>query len=123
MRFYAFLLLLITCSVFAAEVDYQLPFCAKVLNKSVPELIKKVDWEVTVKNGRIDCVTDRYAIEVDFANKWKECISQGRWYGLQTGKISGCALIVGPNDSRYLAYIEDYLHGHDMYMKIWTIAK
>jgi hypothetical protein len=31
--------------------------------------------EVTVSGGRVDILTDEYAIEVDFAKKWKESIS------------------------------------------------
>ncbi len=34
--------------------------------------------EVRVRGGRVDCVTARFAVEFDFAPKWKECISQAR---------------------------------------------
>lgn len=49
--------------------------------------------EVTVKNGRVDVVTDKYAIEVDYLHKWKEGIGQALYYGSQTGLIPVLALI------------------------------
>ena len=112
MRFLWFVLLLPTLSL-AAERDYQDPWCARMGGKT----------EVPVKGGRVDCLTDRYAVEVDFAPKWKECIAQGRWYGIQTGKIPGCLLIVGPGQEKYVRYVEDYLFGTDVYIRIWTVPK
>jgi hypothetical protein len=43
---------------------------------------------------RADCVTDSYAIEIEFADKWKEAIGQSLWYAMQTGKDAGIVLIV-----------------------------
>jgi len=102
-------------SVLGAEADYNKAWCS-----AQPGYIQT---EKTVTGGRIDCLTDRYAIEMDYAHKWKECIAQGRWYALQTGKIPGCVLITGPSGGKYVQYLEDYLHGHDMYMKVWTIKE
>lgn len=104
---------LLASGAFAAEADYQRPWCQTMGGR----------LEIVVKGGRIDCLTDRYAVEFDFARKWKECISQARWYGLQTGKIPACALIVSPSDDRYLRYIEDYLSGTDTYVKVITVPK
>ena len=38
------------------------------------------------KNGRVDIVTDEYAIEVEWANNWKHSIGQALWYSIQTNK-------------------------------------
>ena len=35
---------------------------------------------------RVDCLTDKYAVEFDFANKWAESIGQALHYQLMTGK-------------------------------------
>ena len=43
---------------------------------------------------RIDCLTQQYAVEVDFANKWAECIGQSLYYGLKTKKCPACLLIM-----------------------------
>lgn len=82
------LVLLAPLSCAAAERDYQIPFCTSMNGKI----------EIPVKGGRIDCLTDQYAIEVDYAPKWKESIAQARWYGFQTDKAPAILLIVGPDE-------------------------
>ena len=42
---------------------------------------------------RVDCLTDEYAIEIDFAINWKQGIGQSLHYALVTGKKPGIALI------------------------------
>ena len=56
------------------------------------------------KQRRVDCLTEKYAIEYDFANKIYECLSQARYYGKITGKIPVCALIIEDKirDKRFL---------------------
>lgn len=46
----------------------------------------------------MDCLTDTYAIEFDFANKWAESIGQAIHYGLMSGKKPKIVLIL---DSKY----------------------
>jgi len=54
---------------------------------------------------RVDCLTDDYAIEVDWANKWAEGIGQSLYYASITGKKPSVALIVGDQDGRYVKRI------------------
>ena len=55
---------------------------------------------------RIDCLTNIYAIEFDFANKWAECIGQSLWYAKVTGNIPQCYLIIEkPNDCKHIPRI------------------
>lgn len=105
--------LLLAFSANSAEIDYQRKWCAD----------HKGRLEVTVPGGRIDCLTDRYAVEFDFAPKWKDCIVQAKWYAIQTGRIPACALITSPTQDIYLKYLEDYLHGTDSYIRVWRIPK
>ena len=53
---------------------------------------------------RVDCLTDSYAVEFDFACKWAECLGQAIYYGRQTGKQAACVLIMenGEKDLKYL---------------------
>jgi hypothetical protein len=53
----------------------------------------KGQTEVSIENGRIDVITETYAIEVDFIKKWKEGLGQAIHYGKVTGKIPTLALI------------------------------
>ncbi|MCZ2101264.1 MAG: hypothetical protein LC107_06985 [Chitinophagales bacterium] len=58
--------------------------------------------EVSVENGRVDIVTDAYAIEVEWASNWKHSIGQALWYGLQTNKKPGIILLMkGLDDRKY----------------------
>lgn len=69
--------------------------------------------EVTVPSGRADIVTDDYAIEVEWAYKWKNSIGQALWYGLQTNRSAGVILIMKDNgDFKYVQQLQSALdHG------------
>lgn len=55
--------------------------------------------EQTLSDGtRVDISTPTYAIEVDFARKWAECIGQALYYGLMTGKKPVCLVLIGAED-------------------------
>lgn len=54
--------------------------------------------EVPIEGGRVDVLTEHYAIEVDRLEKWHEAIGQAAHYGLKTKKIPAVALMV-PSDS------------------------
>lgn len=54
-------------------------------------------------NTRVDCLTDKYAVEVDFAPKWSECIGQAVYYAKKTNRKPACLLIIeSPDDVRFL---------------------
>lgn len=49
--------------------------------------------EVPIEGGRIDVLTDKWAIEVDWPNKWHEGLGQALHYSDATGKQGVVALI------------------------------
>ena len=53
--------------------------------------------EAIVEGGRVDVLTEHYAIEVDRLEKWHEAIGQAAHYGLKTGHAPVAAIIV-PSD-------------------------
>jgi len=64
--------------------------------------------EVATDHGRIDVVTDRFAIEVDRLAKWHEAIGQASHYAETTKKRPAIALIVLPGEGvEKLELIED----------------
>lgn len=69
---------------------------------------------------RIDILTDRYAIEVDFANKWHEAIGQSLYYSIRSKREPGILLIMeNEKDWRYLKRL---LYVTKQYnIKVWTI--
>ncbi len=78
--------------------------------------------EVVLKGGRADIVNDTYAIEVEFAPKWKNAIGQALWYGLQTGKQPGIVIILREtSEYPYFAQLGSALSyaGLDSRVKVW----
>ncbi|MAT39865.1 MAG: hypothetical protein CL946_09710 [Ectothiorhodospiraceae bacterium] len=53
------------------------------------------ETEVQVDRGRVDVMTDNYAIEIDFLKKWHEGLGQAIHYGDESPHIGVLALIVG----------------------------
>jgi hypothetical protein len=45
-------------------------------------------------NTRVDILTDQWAVEVDWADKWSEAIGQSLWYSCITGKKPGICLLI-----------------------------
>lgn len=80
--------------------------------------------EYRLKDGqRIDCLTDQYAIEVEFARKWPEAVGQSLNYSMLTGKIAGIVLILKTVEDqthwqRLLAVIKHY----KLPIKVWRLG-
>jgi len=66
----------------------------------------KVEYRLP-SGRRVDCLTNKYAIEHDFASKVYECVGQAIYYSSITGKVPVCALIIeNKTDERFLDIIE-----------------
>lgn len=69
---------------------------------------------------RVDCLTDQYAIEFDFASKWAESVGQSLYYSFKTGKRPGVVLIMEKeDDARFLARLN--LLAERYGIKVWQI--
>lgn len=72
--------------------------------------------------ARVDCLTDEYAIEFDFANKWAEAIGQALYYAKKTGRRPGIVLIMeSSGDQKYLSRLNNAIKNNIPSIKIWTI--
>lgn len=100
MRYFILILMCMACTMPAGakhlhtEREYQAYWCNAHDGK----------MEVVMKNGsRADCITDKYAVEVDFASKYHQCHGQAMEYSAQTGKHALCLLIVeSDKDLKYV---------------------
>lgn len=95
------------------EKDYQQAWCSSIGGKQ----------EVVLNDrARVDCVTDKYAIEFDFANKWGEAIGQSLYYGTALKKSSGIVLIMEDynKDKKYLDRIRLVSKLHNITVWIMT---
>jgi len=81
----------------------------------------KGETEVRLSNGnRADCVTDEYAVEVEFASKYHEGIGQALDYADQTGKKPGILLII--ETEKGLIYYNRLMPVANKYgIKVWQI--
>lgn len=78
------------------------------------------------KNGvsRVDCLTDKYAVEVDFASKQHQCHGQAMEYSALTGKYAMCLLIVEtPKDIKYVNKLRSTRDKKKIPLRVWTITK
>ena len=66
------------------------------------------EMEVVLADGtRVDCLSDEYAIEVDFASKWAESVGQSLYYAKMTGKKPAIALIIEkPQEKRFVKRVK-----------------
>lgn len=70
---------------------------------------------------RVDCLTEEYAVEVDFAPKWAEAIGQALYYSLKTDKKAGVLLIMeDKDDERYLDRLKEVTDKAGI--TVWTIT-
>ena len=66
---------------------------------------------------RVDCLTDEYAIEYDWAKKWAESIGQSMYYSKMTGKAPAVVLILtSPNDYHYVKRVERLDNGIKIFL-------
>jgi len=85
------------------------------------ELDGKMEY-VLKDRTRVDCLTDEYAIEVDFAKKWAESIGQSLYYAKMTDKKPAVGLIMDVSkDKRYYKRLN--LIAKEYGIKIFVIEK
>ena len=72
---------------------------------------------------RIDCLTDEYAIEVEFSKKWAESVGQSLYYAEMTGMKPGVGLILrdSKKDKRHLKRLRVLAKKYDI--KIFEIPR
>jgi len=101
------------------EIYYQTEFSKLLVEQGVSNETEVVLYDKT----RCDIVTDNYAIEVDFADKWAESIGQSLHYGLMLNKKPGVLLILEDlsNDTKYLDRLEAVAEKHGI--AIWIVAE
>ena len=94
------------------EKEYQNVWCAR----------HNGEIEYTLDdNTRVDCLTEDYAIEFDFAYKWAEAVGQALYYAAKTNKKPGIVLIIEKErDKRNLKRLEFLTDKYNI--KLWTIT-
>jgi len=83
----------------------------------------KGEQEVRLPNKRIvDVVTDTFAIEVEFANKWTQSIGQSMDYAKSLNKKAGILLIIeGLKTDKYVTELMDFIVFYHLPIKVWVM--
>lgn len=97
------------------EAEYQAVWCGKhngIREYKLPD------------KSRVDCLTDTLAVEIDFANKWAECVGQALYYGKITGKQAACVLIIEntERDTKYLQRLRRTAYKKGVNLRTFTIT-
>ena len=119
MTFYSLVLIALFtgCSTTAPkkhnEKHYQTIFCN--------DLDGIMEYRLSDKT-RVDCLTNRYAIEIDFAKKWAEGVGQSLFYAEMTGKEPAVGLIIDMNsEEQYLQRLNLIADKYDI--RVFIIEK
>jgi hypothetical protein len=113
-----FIFLLITSFCFAAtpslpERYYQKTWCAAQGGQIEVTLIDRT---------RVDCLTEDYAIEFDFARKWAEAPIQALHYARLTKKFAGVVIICKKfRDKEKLQRLRANIQFWRLPIRVWTI--
>lgn len=112
-RFFCLILSFLFLSTPSFSQNYEADFVKIIVDKIGGKT------EVPVQSGRVDILTDEYAIEVEHANKWKQSIGQAMWYGFQTEKKPGIILIIkNKSQLKYAIQLESALRNYGLIDKI-----
>ena len=69
------------------------------------------ETEVRIPFGRVDCVTDTYAIEFERGKNWKDGIGQSLYYAMITGKQPMIYLI---DDGQYTEVLKNTIKHYNL---------
>jgi hypothetical protein len=73
---------------------------------------------------RVDCLTDRLAIEVDWANKWYEGIGQSLHYAMHTGRLPAVVLLTKSfSDTRYVQRARMVIDHYGLPIKLFVYSE
>lgn len=106
------LILMFAESARALEKNYQKSWCASMGGQ----------MEVVLEDkSRVDCVTDEYAVEVEYAKKWAESIGQSLYYATVLDKKPGILIIKKAGDERFIKRLNVVAEKYGI--KVWEVDK
>ncbi len=112
-----FSLLLMGCSTHTKKKYHEKHYQTLLCN----ELSGEMEY-ILKDRTRVDCLTDEYAIEIDFAKKWAEGIGQSLYYAHMTGRKPAVGFIMNSEkDKRYFKRINTLAQKYKI--KIFIIEK
>ncbi len=110
------LIFIVPAAVWAGRLHpkrwYQERWCAKYFDSA----------QVTVSD-QYDCLSEKYVIEFDYADRWYESIGESLHYALQTGRKAGIVLIMEKeSDIKYWIKLKKTVEHYSLPIEIWNTA-
>lgn len=93
------------------------------------KIVQKVGGVVEYRlpdDSRVDILTDKHAVEVDWAYKWPEGIGQALYYSIMTNRKPAVLLLADmPADNRFVnrCYVVCSARGIDLWIFDWPRRK
>jgi len=113
--FYFLFTVLLTFNAFGAKNKYNEKYYQQKHCKGILEYHLK-------DKTRVDCLTSKYVIEFEWANKYFEAIGQSLHYARLTNKKPAIALILKKDsDMTYYNKLIDIIIFHDLKIKVFII--
>ncbi|MDD7804577.1 MAG: hypothetical protein PUP46_03190 [Endozoicomonas sp. (ex Botrylloides leachii)] len=82
----------------------------------------KVEYKLN-DGRRVDCLTPKHAIEVEFARKWSEAIGQSLDYSMLTKRKAGIVLILQKqSDDVYWHRLHQVIHYYKLPVTAWKLG-
>lgn len=73
--------------------------------------------------SRVDCLTESHAIEMEFANNWREAIGQSLHYALKTERQAGIVLILKKkSDEHHWTALKTTITHYNLPIKLWRLG-
>lgn len=105
------IVLLIPFNASALEKDYQIKHCKGEIEFTLPD------------KTRVDCLTNKHAIEYDFGKKWAEAIGQSLHYAMFTGRRAGVVLIIAQGEERFAKRLKAVILHYNLPIDLQIIYK
>ena len=99
-----------------SEAHYQLLWC--------PVLLDFQEASVETPSGSyVDCLGSRYAVEVDFSDKWAECLGQALHYAAEMDRAPGCILIRKGAADRHIERFHNTAARWGLDIRLWIVQE
>ena len=114
-NFLKIIILIFSINIFSNEMDINKAWCSDLGGND----------QFRTKDGTyVDCLTDEYAIEVEYDNKWKEGIGQALHYAESTNRKAAILFIKRAKSRKdYYNEMMRVINRYDLPIKIFVIEE
>jgi hypothetical protein len=118
-KIFVLIIMLLLSTICYAQLPKQLE---KYYTNKFATIVKGKTQQYLSNKRYADIITDTFAIEVEYANKFPESIGQSLDYSMVTYKKAGILLIVNDkNDDKYVDELMEIIYYHKLQITVWLM--